>query len=494
MVDINSDLAVGAGRLNGGILAGVLNWFRSALGITRRRLAVAAALIAGDVVAALLAKMVTQLVVPGSPGATFKAIGHFDVPLLIACGLVLGLYLGDGPSPSERLRLRLLAILLFTGVKLFLFSLSGSIVHALHYCVVHAALLLLTGFYVEIFVRRALIQADLWGSPTLIIGCNQRASEICKLLAMQPELGLRPVGLMRAPDDQDGQLKGAVPVPILSDETHLDRLEPPAEVALLTAFGQREALDALYDKCGPALRSLLAGDGESLRSLRPRTRALGPHFAINLASRRESHPQLWFKRALDLAIVAPAAIILLPVVGVVAAIIKIIDPGPAFYAQDRIGRNGRIVRIFKLRSMYVDAEQRLGEHLHASPAARAEWERYFKLRDDPRILSGIGNFIRRSSLDELPQLWNIIRGEMTLVGPRPFPAYHAEKFDEEFQRIRTSVTPGLTGLWQVSARSNGDLDVQKAHDLFYIENRSIWLDLYILLQTIPAVLTGNGAR
>ena len=262
----------------------------------------------------------------------------------------------------------------------------------------------------------------------------------------------------------------------------------------MNAVVQIEAVNALYRGQPNMPQVYLLTDTGSGHSVPQHAYALGRHVAIELGRCSQSPWHSRLKRVIDLVVAVPAFVLALPFIAICAAIIKLADPGKALFVQDRIGRNGCKVPIPKLRTMYTDAEERLARHLRDSAAAHLEWDRYMKLSDDPRILAGAGKFIRRFSLDELPQLWSVIRGDLSLVGPRPFPAYHVERFDKEFQLLRSSVTPGLTGLWQVTARSNGDLKAQKALDQFYIHNRSMWLDLYILLQTVPAVFGGRGAR
>jgi lipopolysaccharide/colanic/teichoic acid biosynthesis glycosyltransferase len=204
--------------------------------------------------------------------------------------------------------------------------------------------------------------------------------------------------------------------------------------------------------------------------------------------------ELGLKRGLDLVVVLLAAAMFLPLIGLAALAIQLVDRGPVFYAQERRGLGGRRIRVWKLRTMYCDAAARLERHLAENPAARAEWNRFFKLRHDPRVLPWIGGLMRRSSIDELPQVWNLLVGEMTLVGPRPLPDYHLAAFDGGFRHLRQTVVPGLTGLWQVSSPSDGDTAVLRRLDCAYIANRSLALDLQILLRTVAVVLTGRGAR
>jgi exopolysaccharide production protein ExoY len=193
------------------------------------------------------------------------------------------------------------------------------------------------------------------------------------------------------------------------------------------------------------------------------------------------------KRLLDVTAVIAALPFLVPLVLVLAFLIRR-DGGPAFYVQDRVGRGGRIFRLWKLRTMVVDADRRLAEHLARNPAARAEWHETQKLRNDPRI-TPIGRFLRKTSLDELPQLWNVLRGEMSLVGPRPMmpdqqPLYPGRAYYQ--------LRPGLTGFWQVSGRNRTAFAGRAEYDADYAERLSFLTDLGVLLRTVRIVLRGTG--
>ena len=200
----------------------------------------------------------------------------------------------------------------------------------------------------------------------------------------------------------------------------------------------------------------------------------------------------WEKRTLDIVASALGLIFLVPAMLTIALLIKLQDGGPVFYGHTRIGINGRRFKCWKLRSMHVNSAAMLEAHLAANPEAAVEWAATRKLTNDPRI-TPLGDFLRKSSLDELPQLWNVLKGEMSLVGPRPVTRDELDMYGKQ-RRYYLLVRPGITGLWQVSGRSKASYDRRVELDRQYLEAWTFVRDLEILLLTVPAVLSRDGAR
>ncbi len=207
---------------------------------------------------------------------------------------------------------------------------------------------------------------------------------------------------------------------------------------------------------------------------------------------QDQRPFLLAKRVVDFILATSALIFLSPFILLMAMLVWIIDGRPAIYAQVRVGKNGRKFKCYKLRTMVRDAEQRLEELLAADPDLRAEWEAEQKLRHDPRV-TPFGHFLRRTSIDELPQLLNVVLGHMSLVGPRPICIDEIPKYADKFEHY-CSVDPGLTGLWQIRGRSNTTYKQRVLLDATYAQTRTFWGDIKIMLLTVPAVLRSNGAH
>nr|WP_246680135.1 sugar transferase [Mesorhizobium sp. B2-8-9] len=197
------------------------------------------------------------------------------------------------------------------------------------------------------------------------------------------------------------------------------------------------------------------------------------------------------KRIMDLIIAATALVLAAPIMIVVGLLIRITAGGPAIFSHDRVGFGGKPFKCYKFRSMVANSEEVLKAYLHANPRARKEWEESRKIRNDPRV-TFFGRLLRKSSLDELPQLINILRGDMSCVGPRPIVQDELKRYGDH-QAEYLGTRPGLTGLWQVSGRSSMDYDNRVALDSQYVRNWSIWLDVVILLRTIVAVMRVDRA-
>jgi lipopolysaccharide/colanic/teichoic acid biosynthesis glycosyltransferase len=197
------------------------------------------------------------------------------------------------------------------------------------------------------------------------------------------------------------------------------------------------------------------------------------------------------KRFFDIFLILISTPVILLVVGVVSVVVKLSSPGPVFYSHRRIRKGGRFFSMWKFRTMCVNSAEVLEDYLAKHPAARAEWNKTHKLRNDPRI-TPLGVLLRRYSLDEVPQLWNVLMGQMSLVGPRPIVAAEVEKYGDCFD-CYCKVTPGLTGLWQVSGRSELSYDERVALDCGYVERWSLTKDFLILLKTFSSVVNQDGA-
>ena len=201
----------------------------------------------------------------------------------------------------------------------------------------------------------------------------------------------------------------------------------------------------------------------------------------------------WWKRPFDIGFSLFAILITLPIMISIAIAIKLTDGGSVFYRHTRVGYKGKKFKVLKFRSMYMDADRRLKEILEKYPEARKEWEKTFKLKNDPRI-TPIGKILRKTSLDELPQFFNVLKGDMSIVGPRPVVEEELKKYYRDKADVYKSVKPGITGYWQVEGRSDiEDYEERVAMDERYIKNQSFFLDIKIILKTIKVIITGKGA-
>ena len=316
----------------------------------------------------------------------------------------------------------------------------------------------------------------------LVIGAGPRAQEFAAKLEGHRELGLRIRGFL---DDEKWDLpRGWTHLGGL-DQIH-DVLHGAVvdEVAICLPFSQWDRVNAIAHLCeeeGKIVRvpvdvldrAFAAGRVEELDGTPVYSMITGPDRIAALVT----------KRIVDVAVSGLGLVILSPILLATAILVRLRDGPPVLFRQVRVGLHGREFAVLKFRTMAVDAEAR-----HAALAAQSD-PRAFKLTDDPRV-TPTGRILRRISLDELPQLWNVLKGEMSLVGPRPAPPREVEAYDL-WHRRRLSMKPGITGLWQVSARRVDGFDGRASLDLTYIDRWSLWLDLKILLRTIPAAFEGR---
>ncbi|MFQ6099694.1 MAG: sugar transferase [Anaerolineae bacterium] len=350
-------------------------------------------------------------------------------------------------------------------------------------------LLLASMRVVAVALLRTLRDVRRTAGRVLIVGAGETAVEVAEIINRELSPAYHVVGLVADDEDDESEQAGRWPILGRIAETGVVAWQKGCDEIIIALPSERhEDIDAIvYELQEQPVHIYIVPDLFRLALVRARAETL---FGVPLVGLRE--PVIdgvdWaIKRTFDLLLTLVALPLALPVMALVALAIKLDDGGPVLFQQERIGENGRRFRMLKFRTMVPGAERlqaqvtRLDEK--GSPV--------YKVSHDPRV-TRVGRFLRRWSLDELPQLFNVLRGEMSLVGPRPEQVFVVEQY-EPWQRQRLAVPPGMTGWWQVSGRSDLPMHLNTQYDLFYIRNYSLWLDLKILWLTVWAVLRGEGA-
>jgi len=342
---------------------------------------------------------------------------------------------------------------------------------------------------IQAFVLRAL-KANELALSVLVIGTGERAKELCRKLRAQAEWGIDIIGHLDPDPARVGtRVLGAPVLGTVNDISRILKEHVVDEVIIAiprSMLSDAEVIASACEEEGIELRFM--ADLFNLEVARVRLIELGKIPLLTMEPVFQDELKLLAKRCFDFLITLMSMPVVLPVIGIIAVAIKLDSPGTVFFVQQRVGLKKRMFPMIKFRSMHMDAEARMGEVEHLNEAQGP----IFKITDDPRV-TGVGRFLRRTSLDELPQLFNVLRGEMSLVGPRPMSIRDVDLFERGIQRKRFSVKPGITCLWQISGRSNLPFEKWLEMDLYYIENWSLCLDLKILFKTIPAVLFARGA-
>lgn len=343
--------------------------------------------------------------------------------------------------------------------------------------------------------KRCLIRWGLWERAVIIVGSGKVAGRVYQALQSDSGIGYRVLGTVLPDKHEEGN--DSLSVPVLGSWGNID--------AILAHTGVR---DVVIATTGPYSRDL----GELVSMLQQRAEnvlfvpdiyglpVLGADIGyffdqrtlvINFRNNLKNLFNIAAKRLFDLCAGLFIAVAALPVLAGLAAAVVFDSRGPVFYRQERVGRQGRVFWCYKFRTMVSDADNVLAKLISEDSKLASEWARDHKLKKDPRI-TRMGNFLRRFSLDELPQLINVLRGEMSLVGPRPVVQKEIQRYGNHADYYYT-VRPGLSGLWQVSGRNDTDYETRVMLDSWYVRNWSLWLDIYILVKTVRVVMLGKGA-
>ncbi len=341
------------------------------------------------------------------------------------------------------------------------------------------------------FIRKLFSQKSWWAVPAVVLGSGPAAQQVARSLK-NTQLGLRITGALL--EDQV-EAWGADLPPIIGHISDAPAISGHGftryAILAMPSRSNVEIRQIIQDYCRKFHRILIVTDIPGICCLGISAREIGGQVGLEIPQRLCFVTPKVMKRCLDVVLGAVLLLLLIPLLLFVAIGIKLSSEGPIFFGHLRYGRDGKPFRAVKFRTMVKNADRILQDHLERHPEQMREWQLDHKLKNDPRI-TRVGRFLRRYSLDELPQLINILAGHMSLVGPRPIVQSEIARYAASYD-LYTRVTPGLTGLWQVSGRNNTTYGERVAFDEYYVRNWSIWMDVYILARTLEAVVCADGA-
>ncbi|GHV69965.1 undecaprenyl-phosphate galactose phosphotransferase WbaP [Spirochaetia bacterium] len=415
------------------------------------------------------------------------------LPAFILVFQVMGAYPGVALAPSEGLRRFTIASIMTHGGIIF-----SRFVEDKEFDAISVAFIISCCFSIVILLicragmQRILRKTRLGGIPAVIYGGGETGRTLVNHLLREKNTGYIPVLILDDDPATGDEYQG---IPILHDtETGpeiVSRFNIKMAIIAMPGVEQKVLTRILSHSVSAFRYNVLIPDFFEVTNIWMSVRDFNGILGLATSHKLQMFWNLWIKRALDIVVVIFGGIVVLPFLLLIALIVKLDSPGPALFGHTRLGKNGRPFKAYKFRSMTIDAEARLKALLESDPEIRREWELNQKIKNDPRI-TGVGSFLRRTSLDEFPQIINVLRGEMSLVGPRPIVDAEVAKYGENYDRI-FSVLPGVSGLWQVSGRSDSDYAERIAYDTYYLQSWSLWLDLWILLKTVEVVFKGKGA-
>jgi len=340
----------------------------------------------------------------------------------------------------------------------------------------------------RIATRAACVRWGNWGIPVCIYGDAESTGTLIEALRSAPGLGYVPTAIFSDDIAQGTVIDG---VPVLGGLRSVTRRVAVAIMAL-SQVPRRKLVETLEGPLEVYRRVIVVPDLKEAPSMWVVPRDLQGILGLEITKNLLNPMARFLKRFIDLALTLATLPLWLPLMLLLYVLIWLEDRANPIFLQPRLGRDRTVFKTIKFRTMVPNAERVLQHALRRDAALKTEWEAHFKLKNDPRI-TRVGNFLRKTSLDEIPQLLNVLGGSMSLVGPRPLPEYHYLELPSRVRFLRNQVRPGITGLWQVSGRSEAGTEGMEKWDPYYVRNWSIWLDVVILFRTVKAVLFARGA-